>query len=83
MWIGMNTCCKCDKKLKHVVAKNLYSHGSRNTKTSIMFSIALSFVIFAGCGFEMIGHLIVAEVESFMGADFFITSSASAKYLDE
>lgn len=40
-----------DKNLERVVAKNLESHANRNTKTAMMFTIALSFLIFAGSTF--------------------------------
>lgn len=40
-----------DKKLKKVLTKNLEGHEKRNTKTAIMFTIALSFLIFAGSTF--------------------------------
>jgi hypothetical protein len=49
-----------DKNLYKVVAKNLEGHSSRNTKTAIMFTVALSFLIFAGSTFELIGHLITS-----------------------
>lgn len=41
--------CRRDKKLHTLVVKNLKSHERRNIKTSLMFSVALSFIIFAGC----------------------------------
>lgn len=49
-----------DKNLYQVVRKNLQGHESRNTKTAMMFTIALSFLIFAGSTFELIGHLIIS-----------------------
>ncbi len=48
------------KNLYTVVKKNLEGHESRNTKTAMMFTIALSFLIFAGSTFELIGHLIIS-----------------------
>ena len=44
-------CRKCDHKLFKIVDKNLEGHGKRNLKTSLMFTIALSFLIFAGSSF--------------------------------
>jgi hypothetical protein len=40
-----------DKILERVVQKNLESHSNRNTKTAMMFTVALSFLIFAGSTF--------------------------------
>jgi archaellum biogenesis protein FlaJ (TadC family) len=40
-----------DKNLEKVVRKNFESHESRNTKTAMMFTVALSFLIFAGSTF--------------------------------
>jgi hypothetical protein len=42
---------KKDRKLFLVVKKNLEGHEKRNTKTAIMFTVALSFLIFAGSTF--------------------------------
>lgn len=49
-----------DKNLYQVVRKNLDGHEARNTKTAMMFTIALSFLIFSGSTFELIGHMIIA-----------------------
>jgi hypothetical protein len=51
-----------DKNLEKVVAKNLESHANRNTKTAMMFTIALSFLIFSGSTFQLIGNLVVATL---------------------
>lgn len=50
----------------------------------MMFTIALSFLIFAGSTFELIGHLIISQLESIAGADIYATSIASqVNYIDE
>ena len=49
-----------DKNLYQIVRKNLDGHEARNTKTAMMFTIALSFLIFAGSTFQLIGHLIIS-----------------------
>ena len=49
-----------DRKLEKVVRKNFESHESRNTKTAMMFTVALSFLIFAGSTFDLIGNLILS-----------------------
>jgi hypothetical protein len=49
-----------DRNLKQVVKKNLESHEGRNTKTAMMFTVALSFLIFAGSTFDLIGNLVTS-----------------------
>ena len=51
-------CCFKDRKLKALLHKNLQSHSRRNQKTAIMFTLCLSFLIFAGSTFSLIGHLL-------------------------
>jgi hypothetical protein len=54
----MVTCCRKDRKLKSVISKNLDGHRKRNSKTSIMFTLALSFLIFAASSFTLLAGLI-------------------------
>ena len=63
-----------DKLLEKVVRKNFESHENRNTKTAMMFTVALSFLIFAGSTFDLIGNLVVSQLEGVLGADVYITS---------
>ena len=49
-----------DRNLERVVRKNMEGHQNRNTKTAMMFTVALSFLIFAGSTFELMGHLIIS-----------------------
>ena len=63
-----------DKNLETVVKKNFESHESRNTKTAMMFTVALSFLIFAGSTFELIGTLIVSTTQSVLGSDIFVSA---------
>lgn len=41
-----------DKKMKPIVMKNLESHGARNLKASLMFTVTLSFLVFSGANFS-------------------------------
>ena len=75
--------CRRDKKLHTLVVKNLKSHERRNIKTSLMFSVALSFIIFAGCSLELQGDSILNTVRSFLGSDLFISSFLSTQSLNE
>lgn len=44
---------KRDQHLKIVVLKNMEGHRRRNSKTALMYTIALAFLIFAGTGFNL------------------------------
>jgi hypothetical protein len=61
------------------------AHQARNTKTAIMFAICLSFLIFAGSTFKLIGNLIVSGLENQVAADMYAISvnSRSYIYIDE
>ena len=41
-----------DRPLKSVIIKNMSAHRSRNTKTSLMFSLAISFILFSATGIQ-------------------------------
>ena len=74
LWILMRTCARRDSRIESLIAKNLDGHRRRNSKTSIMFTLALSFLIFAASSFKLISQLIVSEVESRFGADIYVNS---------
>ena len=57
IWL-FTSCYRKDKKLRPLVYKNLNSHNKRNSKTSMMFTIALAFLIFGGTSFGLIGNMI-------------------------
>lgn len=82
-----------DKKLVLLVLKNMDGHKNRNAKTAMMFTIALSFLIFTGSSFQLIGNMLQSQLRQFAGADFMINSTFDfgnylpetdlIKYLDE
>ena len=47
LWLTMQTCCRRDRHLFVVVTRNMKGHQRRNNKTSLVFTLALSFLIFA------------------------------------
>jgi len=75
LWLLMRSCARRDCRLETLISKNLDGHRKRNSKTSIMFTLALSFLIFAASSFKLINQLIESEVESMFGADVYVTSS--------
>lgn len=40
-----------DQKLKPIIKKYLQSHSARNAKTSMVFTITVTFLIYAGTSF--------------------------------
>lgn len=70
-------CFRRDRKLKSLIYKNLESHGKRNSKTSIMFTITLAFLIFAGTSFALVGNMIQDLIRLSFAADMFCSSRFS------
>jgi len=85
LWLLINTCCRRDKRLKDVISKNLDGHRKRNSKTSIMFTLAISFLIFASSSFTLLSGLIQGEVITLFGSDLYIDQIQVNKgiFLDE
>jgi hypothetical protein len=85
LWVLINTCCKRDRVLKDVISKNLDGHRRRNSKTSIMFTLAISFLIFAASSFTLLSGLIQGEVVTIFGSDLYVESyfTSSGHFLDE
>ncbi|ORX82075.1 hypothetical protein BCR32DRAFT_292904 [Anaeromyces robustus] len=65
-----------NKKLKIVVKKNLQNHFSRNSKTSIMFSLCLAYIIFAAALFSLMGGSLSRQIEWTTGADISIVAKS-------
>lgn len=77
-------CVKRDRVLQTVVLKNFESHKRRNTKTALMFSISLAFLIFSGTTIALQSNLIVNQLRAQFGSDFVIMSTlGETKYFDE
>ncbi|CAD8134904.1 unnamed protein product [Paramecium octaurelia] len=75
---------KKDKNLEKIIFKNLEAHYSRNWKTTLMYTIALAFLIFAGAGFALQTSVITDVLQSFLGADISVQALQSDKRgLDE
>jgi hypothetical protein len=74
LWICLHTCCFCDRKMHKVITKNMDAHRIRNQKTSIMFTMSISFLIFAASSFQMMATLIEKTSESLIGADIYSTA---------
>ena len=83
LWIGMNTCCRCDRVLHHIVSKNMDSHRRRNSNTSIMFTLAIGFLIFSASSFMLLSTLITKTFESVIGADIKVSNYGGIKLINE
>jgi len=60
--------------LYSLVRKNLQGHRGRNQKTSLMFTLCLGFIVFAGVMLELQSQSIVDNVRQFIGADLQVYS---------
>jgi len=75
--------CK-DRKLKPIITANLKGHSKRNMKTSLMYSIALAFLITTGSSIAEVKNLFSSVTKLALAADivlFFIPGFAGG--LDE
>ena len=75
---------RADRKLQPIILKNIKGHNSRNLKTALMFSINMSFLIFAGTGFKLQQSVINDSFRVFIGTDMSAEIPANSKIgLDE
>ena len=72
LWILLNTCFKKDRSIHSLILKSMKGHQQRNMKTSIMFSLAVSFSIFASSAFRSLGRMSMTQAASLVGADFLV-----------
>ena len=73
-----------DLKLEAIIKKNIQSHQTRNLKTALMFSITMSFLIFASTGFQLQETVIKDTLKIQIGADMTVEISANTQIgLDE
>ena len=90
LWLTLNTCCRRDRRFAAVVEKNMEGHRKRNSKTSILFTLAIAFLIFSASSFHLIATLIEKTALSLLGADLYgiavngyMTEIPIAAFLDE
>jgi hypothetical protein len=58
-----------DQRIKPIVNLNLESHGKRNMKTSLMFTVTVSFLVLSAANLQQISFFLVAVTKSFFGSD--------------
>ena len=91
LWIVLNTCCRRDKRIHKIIRKQMDSHQVRNNKTSIMFTLSVSFLFFSASSFELINTLVMKGFDKAIGADIYIFAAVTkllaegplTKYLNE
>lgn len=71
------------EKLKSIIIKNLRNHRIRNSKTGMMFTITLAFMIFGTCNFDNIGYLVSAGIKEAVGSDISVLKLTDLKRYDE
>ena len=54
LWVILKTCCKRDRHLYRIVARNMDGHQRRNNGISLIFTLATSFLIFAQSSFKVV-----------------------------
>ena len=74
LWICMKTCCRCDRHLYHLIRKNMEVHRPRNSKVSVMFTLAISYLIFSSSSFLLLSQMIIDSTEVLIGADIRVGS---------
>ena len=67
-------CCNRDRKLLSLLRKNMKSHKTRNMKTAMMFALCLAFLIFATTSFQLMGNMMIKEVETALAADLYASN---------
>ena len=72
-----------------VIETNMNGHRKRNSKTSLMFTLSIAFLIFSASSFELILDLIEKSYLQFIGADLgvismrgYLTEIPIANFLD-
>ena len=58
-----------DKALHFIILKNMLSHCKRNNQTTLIFSIALAFVIYNGTGFALQSLVLADTLKYQTGSD--------------
>ena len=71
LWLTLNLCCRRDKSLYLVIVKNMKAHRKRNMKTSIMFTMSISFLMFATTTFQLLIKAFSSIAEQMIGADMY------------
>ena len=74
MWVFVCICMQPTlyRRFISLVLNNLAAHRPRNQKTGIMFTVAITFVVFVGSIFFLQGASLVSNVRVAFGADIVV-----------
>jgi len=64
--------CYKDRNLHLIILKNLDGHKRRDLQISLMFMIALGFVIFSGCTLNLVTDFVETIAKGLIGGDFVV-----------
>jgi len=62
-----------EARMRPLVLKQLHGHRGRNSKTAIMFTTSMAFIIFAGAMFTLQANSIGDNLRQAFGADIIFT----------
>jgi len=71
-------CQPRDKLLLPLIQKNLESHGLKNMKANLMYTVALSYLVFSGTNFVQISNFMKQIFQVSFGAHFALKSFAQS-----
>lgn len=77
----MQLWCGSDRKLSPLIHKNLNSHQLRNMKSSLMFAVTVSFLIFTSSSFNQIGVFLTKTSTLLFGADLIFRKIGWGNYM--
>ena len=78
LWGVLSTCCRKDRSVHSLILKNMSGHSGPNSKTSIMFTLAIAFLIFSSCAFETVATMSLRQAEALIGSDLQIIAGYTA-----
>ncbi|CAK88800.1 unnamed protein product (macronuclear) [Paramecium tetraurelia] len=73
-----------DKNLQMIILNNLKGHGSRNFKTTLMYSLGLAFIIFTGAQFTLQAEFLDDFIKTSLTSDIIVFDASIQRLgLDE
>ena len=69
LYAAMATICCKDKKLYQIIAKNLNAHRRRNSKTALMFTFCICFLMYSSSCFMLVEDIVSQTFAYTLGAD--------------
>lgn len=90
LWATLQTCCRKDRRLHSLIRQTMDGHQIRNQKTSIIYTLAIAFLLLAASYFSMLSVVIEKALANAIGSDVtvygwytMIDEGPVSKYLDD